>query len=340
MTASADLPLSWREAAGRLSDPAPAESFSPLFGAPLFAVDFAAGARPTAQEARLRHVLRGLPCPTVALHAPEAPPELRDAFDVVLDDEGAPWEALRARVAAAPLAAQVLVQLLRAGESLALDDALVAESLAYSVLLAGPEFRCWLDARRAARSPESAEVPVLVAREGGTLRLVLNRPERRNAWGIAMRDACAEALAVAAADPGIARIELRGAGPAFCAGGDLDEFGSLPDPATAHAVRSTRNVARQLAACADRVHVRVHGACVGAGAELPAFAARVTAAPDAWFALPELEMGLVPGAGGTASLPRRIGRQRTARLALGGERLDAETALAWGLVDEIEGGDR
>jgi enoyl-CoA hydratase/carnithine racemase len=65
----------------------------------------------------------------------------------------------------------------------------------------------------------------------------------------------------------------------------------------------------------------------------------VTAAPDAYFQLPEVGMGLVPGAGGSVSLPRRIGRQRTARLALGGERIDAETALAWGLVDEIREGD-
>jgi enoyl-CoA hydratase/carnithine racemase len=56
---------------------------------------------------------------------------------------------------------------------------------------------------------------------------------------------------------------------------------------------------------------------------------------DAWFELPEVGMGLVPGAGGTVSLPRRIGRQRTAWLALSGARLDADTALAWGLVDEI-----
>ena len=79
----------------------------------------------------------------------------------------------------------------------------------------------------------------------------------------------------------------------------------------------------------------VHGACVGAGIELPAFAGRVVASRDAWFALPEVAMGLVPGAGGTVSLPRRIGAQRTAWLALTGRRIDAETALAWGLVDEL-----
>jgi len=79
----------------------------------------------------------------------------------------------------------------------------------------------------------------------------------------------------------------------------------------------------------------VHGACVGAGCELPAFCRRVCAREDAWFQLPEVGMGLVPGAGGTASLPGRIGRQRTAWLALSGSRIDAAKALRWGLIDEI-----
>ena len=61
----------------------------------------------------------------------------------------------------------------------------------------------------------------------------------------------------------------------------------------------------------------------------------MVAREDAWFALPEISMGLVPGAGGTVSLPRRIGRQRTAWLALTGTRLDAATALRWKLIDAI-----
>jgi enoyl-CoA hydratase/carnithine racemase len=69
--------------------------------------------------------------------------------------------------------------------------------------------------------------------------------------------------------------------------------------------------------------------------ELPAFAHRVVATRDATFGLPEVGLGLIPGAGGTVSLPRRIGRHRTARLGLSGAAIDAATALEWGLVDEI-----
>jgi enoyl-CoA hydratase/carnithine racemase len=68
---------------------------------------------------------------------------------------------------------------------------------------------------------------------------------------------------------------------------------------------------------------------------VPSFASRVEATQDAWFRLPEIGMGLVPGAGGTVSITRRIGRWRTAYLALSGARLDADTALKWGLVDAI-----
>jgi enoyl-CoA hydratase/carnithine racemase len=82
--------------------------------------------------------------------------------------------------------------------------------------------------------------------------------------------------------------------------------------------------------------VRLHGASMGAGIEVPALAGHVVAAAGTVISLPELGLGLVPGAGGTASIPRRIGRHRTAAMALSGARIDAATALAWGLVDEID----
>ena len=80
---------------------------------------------------------------------------------------------------------------------------------------------------------------------------------------------------------------------------------------------------------------QVHGHCVGAGAELAAFCHRVIADPGTLFRLPEVSMGLVPGQGGTVSIPRRIGAQRSAWLALTGRPIDASTALEWGLVDQL-----
>jgi enoyl-CoA hydratase/carnithine racemase len=85
-----------------------------------------------------------------------------------------------------------------------------------------------------------------------------------------------------------------------------------------------------------RTRAELHGACIGAGIELAAYAGTVVARPNAFVQLPEVAMGLIPGAGGTVSLPRRIGRQRTAFLALTGRRIDAPTARDWGLVDRVE----
>ena len=286
-------------------------------------------------------ILAWLPCPTVGLAlVPPSPAGLRlaSAFDVLVQSE-CDLAPVRASAERCPLAASTLVQLLRLGRTLDIHERLVAESLAYSTLQGGPEFAAWLAGRRnRALTHAVTEGPgVFTRREGARLRLTLNRPQKHNAFSSQMRDALAEGLAIALADDSVEEIVLDGAGPSFCSGGDLDEFGSSPDPATAHAVRSARSPARLLSLCANRARAEVHGACVGAGCELPAFCRRVRAREDAFFQLPEVGMGLVPGAGGTASLPDRIGRQRTAWLALSGSRIDAGTALQWGLVDEIAG---
>ena len=330
------LPLC--EAIERLRSPEVLESFSPVSGEPALVVDLAAAGPPGAGASAARAALAALPCPSIALAPRALPPPAAPwlgCFDVVVHGESDLADVLGA-VRRAPLAAQVLVQLLRGGAARDLEAGLVAESLAYSTLQAGPEFAAWSAARPRARHREASPGPPLrVRRDGDRLRVTLDQPERRNAWSAAMRDAFVEALALAAHDASIREVVIDGAGPAFCSGGDLDEFGTRPDPATAHAVRTTRSAARLLAACAERVRAEIHGACIGAGIELPAFAARVIAREDAFFQLPELSMGLIPGAGGTVSVPRRIGRQRTAWLALTGARLEAATAREWGLVDEI-----
>jgi enoyl-CoA hydratase/carnithine racemase len=254
---------------------------------------------------------------------------------VGVDDPAAALAGLHAAAEANPQAATVLAGLLRWTAELPVRAALDAESFAYSTLLGGPEFRAWLARRRPRPLPPPADEPVRVARAGRVLHLTLNRPERRNAYGRQVRDALVDALDLALLDPAVERVVIDGAGPAFCAGGDLDEFGTAPDLATAHLIRTRAGAARPVHALRDRVEVRLHGPCVGAGIEVPAFAGRVVAAPDTTVRLPEVGMGLIPGAGGTVSLPRRIGRWRTLHLALSGMPCDAATALRWGLVDAV-----
>lgn len=294
----------------------------------------------TAPAAPVAVTPAGAPGPTAAGTAPmgaapAAAPRVPPVPWVVVPDLDGALDLLETAVSATPLAAGVLLDLLRHRPGRTVEEDLLAESLAYSTLQAGPEHRRWLAGRGVVSPRPGTSPPVRVARRGDELDITLARPHVRNAYDAATRDALCEALSVAVLDPSVARVELTGDGPDFCSGGDLAEFGTVSDPATGHRIRTRRSAARLLHQVADRVTVHVQGACVGAGAELAALAGRVVAAPDARFRLPELAMGLVPGAGGTASLPRRIGRHRTAWLALTGTWLGAPDALAWGLVDGI-----
>jgi enoyl-CoA hydratase/carnithine racemase len=311
----------------------------PLAGEPLLVVELDDG--PDVAE-----LVNSLPCVVVAVDRGAHPDDRPPPGDIALTARPTPrwpWignaEGWLPRVedacAANPLAAVTMAQLLRFSPDLSVADGLVAESVAYSMLQAGPEHRGWLAHRPPVARPEDKGPPVLVERRGSWLAVTLNRPERHNAYSAAMRDALVAALQIAHADRSLERIELLGAGRSFCSGGDLSEFGTAPDPATAHAVRVATGAAVWMHRVSDRAVARVHGACIGAGIELAAFAGRVVSAPDTRFCLPEVSMGLVPGAGGTVSVPRRIGPQRAALLAITGHALDAGTARDWGLVDEV-----
>ncbi len=332
------------EAVSELLDPGSQEQYSPFGPRTVFVVDLAAEPSLEASDERLagaESALVRLACPSVGLAvgsgAPAAAGRLAASLDLVVASEEE-LALVLARVAAKPLASMTLVQLLRHNAGCTVTDGLLAESLAYSTLQSGPEFTAWLAGQETRQGgAESEDEAVLVSREASRLNVELNRPGRRNAFSRAMRDAMVAALDLARRDQDIEEVVVSGRGADFCSGGDLAEFGTLDDPASAHAVRSTRNVGRMIDGMRQRVSFRLHGACVGAGIELPAFAGRVVASEDSYFELPELAMGLVPGAGGTVSIMRRIGRQRLGYMAVTGNRVPAALALAWGMIDEIDG---
>jgi hypothetical protein len=319
------------------------ETLGALDGRPLVVVDLDSAGGPDLPDLPLL-----LPCVVVGMSRSGragVPPGGVDLALTRASAPSAPWVAvtdldaavteLSSAIDALPEASVTLAHVLRCGRPDSLDHDLLVESLAYSTLQGGPEFDRWRAGRRP-RIRAAGPGPVVdVERDGDRLSITLARPEVRNAYGATMRDQLCEALALACADPSLAEIHLHGGGPDFCSGGDLDEFGTLTDPTTAHLVRTARSAAHLLGGLGDRVTAHLHGACVGAGVELPALAHRVVAGPDTWFRLPEVSMGLIPGAGGTATLPRRIGRHRTAWMALTGAKVDVRTAHAWGLVDEI-----
>jgi len=294
------------------------------------------------------------PFPLIGMGDPGHP--LASALDAVVEPPVS-VETLVRQIARAPRAAAVAAQLLRGLEGLPWDRALQFESLCYGLLQGSEEHQRWLTARAGAiasagahtnagahtgagavagpRAPSPA-ASLLVERRGSELYLVLDRPEARNAIDRPMRDQLVEVFSVAALDPEVRSIKLRARGEVFSMGGDLAEFGTTRDPATAHLIRSRTLPALTIAPRASILDVHVQGACVGAGLEIAAFAARLTATRQAWFQLPELSMGLVPGAGGCVSVPKRIGRQRAGLMILSGRRINAERALEWGLIDAIE----
>ena len=221
------------------------------------------------------------------------------------------------------------------GAALLGADGLLVESLAYAVLQAGPEHRRWLAGRGRRVRRDRGRPRVTVRDDGAAVTVTLDRPRLLNLFDAAMRDELAEVLKALGAGSDRRPVVLTGAGGAFCAGGDPAEFGTVDDPVWAHLIRSAASVARPLAAVAPRVTALVDGPCVGAGVELAAFCGAVRATRRARFRLPELSMGLICGAGGMVSIPRRIGRQRTLEWLLTGAELDPDTALRWGLADEI-----
>lgn len=214
----------------------------------------------------------------------------------------------------------------------------ITESLAYSTLQSGGEFARWLADRGPATAPLLPE-PVQAHRDGNTLHVRFNRPQRHNAFSTDARGALLEALEVARLDPSVDEVVLGGNGRSFCSGGDLAEFGSFDDPASAHLARTRHSPALVLDELTERLGRRcraeVHGQVLGSGLEMASFCGWVRCHPDAVIGLPELALGLIPGAGGTVSITRRIGRWRTAYLVLSGHTIDAATAQTWGLVDEV-----
>ncbi|MGV0807777.1 enoyl-CoA hydratase/isomerase family protein [Mycolicibacterium setense] len=248
-------------------------------------------------------------------------------------------DQLTERCRAWPQAAAVCDDVLRSFDPAGPARAgVITESLAYSTLQAGPEFARWLAERGPATAPQLPD-PVQARRDGDTLHVRFNRPQRHNAFSTDARGALLEALEVARLDPSVDEVVLGGNGRSFCSGGDLAEFGSFADPASAHLARTRHSPALVLdeltARLGQRCRAEVHGQVLGSGLEMAAYCGWVSCDPDATIGLPELALGLIPGAGGTVSITRRIGRWRTAYLVLSGRTVDAATALAWGLVDEV-----
>ena len=180
-----------------------------------------------------------------------------------------------------------------------------------------------------AASPDSV---VTTAREGRVLVVTIANPPV-NALGVAVRQGLAAAIAAAQADDAVAAVLLVGAGKTFIAGADIREFGKPAQPP------SLPQVCQGIEECSKPVVAAIHGAALGGGLEVAMSAHYRVALPSAKLGLPEVNLGLLPGAGGTQRAPRLMGAKAAAELMLSGKHLGAPAAMAAGLVDKLATGD-
>ena len=181
---------------------------------------------------------------------------------------------------------------------------------------------------------------LLEERHDAVTLLTVNRPEKMNALNAAVRAAIFETFDRLRADPGVRVVVLTGAGDkAFIAGADIREFENR------RALEQYRAMqAGDIYAHVDRfpkpVIAMINGYCLGGGCEL-AMACDIRIASDrAKLGQPEINLGIIPGGGGTQRLPRLVGEGVALRMIYTGEIVDAARALAWGLVDEVVPHDR
>ncbi len=177
---------------------------------------------------------------------------------------------------------------------------------------------------------------VLSEKRDGYVRLTLDRPHRLNAFNEAQHLSLRAALEECAADPGCRAVILTGAGRGFCAGQDLSDRdptlgGERPDLGLT--LETYYNpLVRQLRALPKPVICAVNGVAAGAGANIALACDIVIAARSATFVQAFAKIGLVPDAGGTWWLTRRLGEARAKALALTGDPLPAQVAADWGLI--------
>ncbi len=176
---------------------------------------------------------------------------------------------------------------------------------------------------------------ILSERIGRVALLTVNRPEKMNALNDQVRDELLAVLGELAGDDGIGVVVLTGAGEkAFIAGADISEFAGRSPFDQRWAMRSPR-IFDVMASYPKPVIAMINGFCLGGGCELAMSCDIRIASDKARFGQPEINLGLIPGGGGTQRLPRLVGTGQAMRLILSGDMIPAAEAKEIGLVDQV-----
>jgi enoyl-CoA hydratase/carnithine racemase len=176
---------------------------------------------------------------------------------------------------------------------------------------------------------------VEVARNGAVLELTLNRPAKKNALTNAMYRALTVALHEAERDQGIGAVLISGAGDVFSAGNDIGDFVA----AVSGGDMAGADFVRKIAAFSKPLVAAVDGLAVGVGTTMLLHCDLIYASPSARFSLPFVDLGLLPEAGSSLLLPRRVGMARASAWLLAGESFSAEEAREAGLINGVVAGD-
>ena len=177
-------------------------------------------------------------------------------------------------------------------------------------------------------APQTASHPVTCRQLGKVLVVSIDNPPV-NALGADVRRGLVSAIEAAESDPAAAAVLLIGAGRNFIAGADIREFGKAP------LLPALPDVCNRIEACNKPVIAALHGAALGGGLEVALAAHYRLAVNGVKLGLPEVQLGLMPGAGGTQRAPRLLGAGPALELMLSGRHVGAEEALALGLVDRL-----
>jgi len=169
---------------------------------------------------------------------------------------------------------------------------------------------------------------VHLVREGNIAVIAANNPPV-NALGIGVRSGLKDCVEAAIADPRVAAIALVCEGRTFFAGADISEFGKPPKSPM------LRDVHDIMESCPKPIVAGIHGTALGGGLETALACHYRVAVPSAKLGLPEVKLGILPGAGGTQRLPRLIGVERAIEMICNGDPVDAVTARDLGIIDEI-----
>ncbi len=179
---------------------------------------------------------------------------------------------------------------------------------------------------------------ILIRDEDGARIVTLNRADKRNAFNLELGVAFREALAAAAADGQVRTIIVNGAGKSFSAGIDFMAFAAIElagNAAFRRAVRELQSITNEMARVEKPVIAVLHGHCIGMGLEMALACDVRIAEVGCKINIEEVHLGLIPDVGGSTRLVRAVGLPRAKELIMTGRTITPETALQWGLVNEV-----